>query len=164
MKLHTACTDRRPLLTVAAAILLTVCSACGPHRAQLANGSLNCGGGEQVFDDPAVAPVRDSVTVGGPAVVAQFHWTALAAPVSAGFWGTDDRTAGATLDSVGRARVIVPQAGLYTLHTRVLGSIPRVDVLSIPRDSTVWVRIGLARATLHYVCVTVASAPARRHL
>lgn len=142
---------------LAPSLLLAVVCACGPHSTRLAGGTRECGGGEQVFNDPVVAVARDSVTPGGPAAVAQFYWTALAFPVSSGTWGTDDRTLVGRVDSLGRVRVAVPQAGRYALRARVIGSVLRLDSLAIPRDSTVWVRIGLARATLWFVCVTATS-------
>lgn len=138
-------------------VLLTVCSACGPHRAQIAGGTVQCGGEALVFNDPVIPLVQDSVTAGGPAAVAQFYWTALAAPVVHGTWGTEDRHVVATMDSLGRARLSVPQAGRYALRARVIGSVFRLDSLVIPPDSTLWVRIGLARASLSPACVTVAS-------
>lgn len=161
MKLRTLWFYRRRPFTLPPALLLAVCSACSPHRARSAESMRQCGGGEHVFHDPVVAVVRDSVTAGGPAAVAQFYWTALARPVSSGTWGTDDRSVVGTVDSLGRARVTVPQAGRYSLRARILGSVSRLDSLAIPQHSTVWVRIGLARGTIGFVCVTATSADQR---
>lgn len=144
--------------TLAPALLLVACAACGAHRSQPSSGARECGGGEQVFNDPVVAVARDSVTAGGPAAVAHFYWTAIAAPVSHGTWGIDDRTLVGTIDSLRNARVPVPQPGHYAFRARVLGSILRLDSLTIPPDSTVWLRIGLSRATLSHACVTASGA------
>jgi hypothetical protein len=110
-----------------------------------------------VFNDPIVPVVHDSVTAGGPAAVAQFYWTALPNAVAQGTWGTDDGRVMGTTDSLGRARVSVTQAGRYALRTRVMVSVVRLDTISIPPDSTVWVRVGLARGSLWPVCVTGTS-------